>query len=170
MHKLIFFIRTSCLFIIFALGIKAESQNITLSGYIKDARTKESLIGANIFSADTKKGTSTNEYGFYSLTLPKKDTLSLAISYIGYIMQMEKITTADNLRLDFFLDVNSAQLGEVVINAERNDNNVNKPQIGVIDVPIKAVTSMAVLAGEKDILKTIQFLPGVQQGQEGTTG
>jgi hypothetical protein len=149
---------------------KAEAQNITLSGYIKDTNTKESLIGANIFSVDTKKETSTNEYGFYSLTLPKKDTLNLVISYIGYVMQVKKIAVNKNLRLDFFLEVNSAQLEEVVISAERNDNNVNKPQVGVINVPLKAVTQMPVLAGERDILKTIQFLLGVQQGQEGTTG
>ena len=162
--------RILSLIILLAITAKAEAQNITMSGYIKDARTKESLIGANVFSADSKKGTSTNEYGFYSLTLPKKDTLNLVVSYIGYIMQLKKVTVNENLRLDFFLDVNSAQLEEVVINAERNDNNVNKPQVGVINVPIKAVIMMPVLAGERDILKTIQFLPGVQQGQEGTTG
>lgn len=162
--------RTISLLFILAFVVKAEAQNITLSGYIKDARTKESLIGANVFSADSKKGTSTNEYGFYSLTLQKKDTFNLVVSYIGYIMQLKKVTVNENLRLDFFLEVNSSQLEEVVINADRNDNNVNKPQVGVINVPIKAVISMPVLAGERDILKTIQFLPGVQQGQEGTTG
>jgi hypothetical protein len=162
--------RTISFLFIVVFVTKAEAQNITLSGYIKDNDTKESLIGANVYSVDSKKGTSTNEYGFYSLTLPKKDTLNLVISYIGYVMQVKKIAVNGNLRLDFFLEVNSAQLKEVVISAEHNDNNVNKPQVGVINVPIKAVTSMPVLAGERDILKTIQFLPGVQQGQEGTTG
>jgi hypothetical protein len=170
MLKTKFLTSTISLLFIIALVTKAEAQNITLSGYIKDNETKESLIGANVYSVDTKKGTSTNEYGFYSLTLPKRDTLNMVISYIGYVMQTKKITVNENLRLDFFLEVNSAQLKEVVISAEHNDNNVNKPQVGVINIPIKAVTSMPVLAGERDILKTIQFLPGVQQGQEGTTG
>jgi hypothetical protein len=170
MLKIKILTRTISFLFIVAFVTKAEAQNITLSGYIKDNDTKESLIGANVYSVDTKKGTSTNEYGFYSLTLPKKDTLNLVISYIGYVMQVKKIAVNGNLRLDLFLEVNSAQLKEVVISAEHNDNNVNKPQVGVINVPIKAVTSMPVLAGERDILKTIQFLPGVQQGQEGTTG
>jgi hypothetical protein len=152
------------------VSISVKAQNVTISGYVKDAATKESLIGANIFSPDAKKGTSTNEYGFYSLTLPKKDTLDLNISYIWYFIQTKKLIIEGNSRQDFFLEGNAANLAEVVVNAERNDNNVNKPQVGVINVPIKAVKNLPVLGGERDILKTIQFLPGVQQGQEGTTG
>lgn len=152
------------------ISIRVEAQNVTISGYVKDAATKESLIGANIFSSRTNKGTSTNEYGFYSLTLSQTDTVYLSISYIGYIPQVKKLMLKGNSRQDFFLEVNSANLGEVVVSADRNDNNVNKPQVGVINVPVKAVENLPVLGGERDILKTIQFLPGVQQGQEGTTG
>jgi len=152
------------------ISIRAEAQNVTISGYVKDAATKESLIGANIFSSRTNKGTSTNEYGFYSLTLFQTDTVYLTISYIGYIPQVKKLMLKGNSRQDFYLEVNSANLGEVVVSADRNDNNVNKPQVGVINIPVKAVENLPVLGGERDILKTIQFLPGVQQGQEGTTG
>ncbi len=153
-----------------AVSICSEAQNITVSGYVKDATTKESLIGANIYSPGFKTGTSTNEYGFYSLTLPKTDSLRLNISYIGYLSLTEMLAIDGPSRQDFLLEMNSSSLDEVVVSAERNDNNVNKPQVGVIKIPVSAVTHLPGLAGERDILKTIQFLPGVQQGQEGTTG
>lgn len=170
MYKINFSGSVVGLFLVLVASVSAEAQNITISGYVKDAATKESLIGANIYSPGTKMGTSTNEYGFYSLTLSQKDTVDLDISYIGYVIQAKKLILKGNSRQDFFLEVNSASLGEVVVNAERNDNNVNKPQVGVINVPVGAVAKLPVLGGERDILKTIQFLPGVQQGQEGTTG
>ncbi len=158
------------LLMLMLISIRAEAQNVTISGYVKDAATKESLIGAYIYSTGTQKGTSTNEYGFYSFTLLQTDTVSLSISYIGYLTQVRKLRVQENSRQDFFLEADSANLGEVIVNAERNDNNINKPQVGVINIPVKAVETLPVLGGERDILKTIQFLPGVQQGQEGTTG
>ncbi len=170
MKKFKILIRTISLLLIAALVTKAEAQNITLNGYIKDARTKESLIGATVFSTNTKKGTISNEYGFYSITLPKADTLGLIISYVGYQPQVKKLTIDKNLRLDILLEVKTSLLGEVVISAEKNDNNVQSAQMGVINVPMRAISTLPVLAGERDIMKIIQFLPGVQQGQEGTTG
>lgn len=170
MYKIKLPVSLACILLLMLISITTKAQNVTISGYVRDAATKESLIGANIFSPDARKGTSTNEYGFYSLTLPKKDTIDFSISYIGYISQTKKFLPKGNSRQDFFLEVNSANLGEVVVNAERNDNNVNKPQVGVINIPVKAVENLPVLGGERDIIKTIQFLPGVQQGQEGTTG
>ncbi|MEI6749857.1 MAG: TonB-dependent receptor [Bacteroidota bacterium] len=158
------------LLMIVVLYANSAAQTITISGYIQDAKTKESLIGASLFSTNTKKGTTSNVYGFYSLTLAKSDTIGLIISYIGYQPQVRKLTIKENLRLDILLIPNTSELGEVVISAERNDNNINKAQMGVINVPMHAITSLPVLAGERDILKVIQFLPGVQAGQEGTTG
>jgi hypothetical protein len=170
MQKIKIFTRTISFLFIVTLVINTEAQNITLSGYIKDAQTKESLIGASIFSTNTKKGTTSNEYGFYSITLPKADTIGLIISYVGYKPQAKKLSVSKNLRLDILLEVSSSELGEVVINADRNDNNVQKAQMGIINVPMRAISTLPVLAGERDIMKIIQFLPGVQQGQEGTTG
>ena len=161
--------RTLSLFLLIVSTVKAEAQNITLSGYIKDAATQESLIGATIYSTNTQKGTTTNVYGFYSLTLPKSDTIGLIVSYIGYTAQAKKLTINENLRLDILLEPSENKLGEVVITSGRTDN-VSRPQMGVISVPIQAITTLPVLAGERDILKIIQFLPGIQAGQEGTTG
>lgn len=170
MQKIKILTRTISFLFIVALVTKTEAQNLTLSGYIKDARTKESLIGASIFSTNTKKGTISNEYGFYSITLPGADTIGLIISYVGYKPQAKKLIIEKNTRLDILLELNSSVLGEVVINAEKNDNNVQRAQMGVVNVPMRAINTLPVLAGERDIMKIIQFLPGVQQGQEGTTG
>jgi CarboxypepD_reg-like domain/TonB-dependent Receptor Plug Domain len=163
-HKLL---KISALLLISAT---ATAQNITLNGYVRDAKTDEALIGATLFEATQKLGTTTNEYGFYSLTVAVKDTIGLVISFIGYQPQAKKIFSKENIRLDIALADNSAVLGEVVVKASRNDDNVQRAQMGVIDVPMRAIMTLPAIGGERDILKIIQLLPGVQSGQEGTTG
>jgi hypothetical protein len=146
------------------------AQNITLSGYIRDAKTGESLIGATLFATTQKIGTTTNEYGYYSLTVSAADTIGLVVSFIGYQAQLKKVFSKENLRLDITLADNTAVLNEVVVNASRNNDNVKRAQMGVIDVPMRAIKDLPAIVGERDILKIIQLLPGVQSGQEGTTG
>jgi hypothetical protein len=148
----------------------ALAQNITISGYIKDASTKEALIGASVVNANAKSGTSTNQYGYFSLSVSVKDTIELIISYAGYSLQAKKITAKNDLRLVVLLEPANENLKEVVVSSARNNRNVQKAQMGVIDVPLRAIKNLPVLAGERDIMKIIQLLPGVQGGQEGTTG
>lgn len=167
MKKLYF---TSTFLIALLLTIKGSSQNITLSGYVKDAQTQESLIGATVFESNRQTGVVTNDYGYFSLTLPKVDTIGLVISYIGYQAQAKKIATKEDLRLNFLLEPTSNALSEVTVSASRNNDNVQRAQMSVIDVPMRAINSLPVIGGERDILKIIQLLPGVQAGQEGTTG
>jgi CarboxypepD_reg-like domain/TonB-dependent Receptor Plug Domain len=150
--------------------LSAKAQKITISGYIKDQATKEVLIGASVVNANTKTGTATNQYGFFSLTIPPSDTLELIISFQGYKIQAKKIIAKENLRLNILLESSTGILGEVVVTAGKNNRNVEKPQMGVIDVPLKAIRNLPVLVGERDLMKIIQLLPGVQGGQEGTTG
>jgi hypothetical protein len=169
LHINLFKIIPVSLLAVFLYG-SAFAQTVTISGYIQDASSKESLIGATLFSTNTQKGTTSNVYGFYSLTLPKSDTIGLIISYIGYQPQAKKLSITDNLRLDILLEPIASELSEVVITSGRTDNNVSRPQMGVISVPMHAINTLPVLAGERDILKVLQFLPGVQAGQEGTTG
>lgn len=145
-------------------------QRITLSGYIHDADNNEAIIGATLYDISQKTGTITNEYGYYSLTLQVDDTISLIISYLGYQPQVKKIFSSKDLRLDIKLDPNSLQLSEVVIDANLNKDNVQRVQMGVINVPLSAIRSLPAIAGEQDLFKVIQLLPGVQSGQEGTTG
>jgi hypothetical protein len=155
--------------VLIVIHMRAAAQKVTISGYVMDGETKEALIGANIYEVKIRKGTASNQYGFYSLTLPVVDTLEVIISYVGYKPAAKKIATSTNLRMDIPL-MASSMLSEVEINAARNDDNVNKAQMGVIYVPMREVRNLPVLMGERDILKVIQLLPGVQQAQEGTTG
>lgn len=148
----------------------SKAQNVTINGYVKDAVTKEALIGATILNVKTKTGTTTNTYGYFTLTLPPADTVQLLVSYQGYGLQTRKIASRENVQLELLLSPAAGTLNEVVVVAGRNNNNVQKPQVGVIDVPVTAIKNLPVLMGERDILKIIQLLPGVQGGQEGTTG
>lgn len=150
--------------------VVSSAQKITISGYVKDNANKEALIGASVVNANAKNGTSTNQYGFFSLTVTATDTVELVISYQGYQLQAKKIFANQNVQLNVLLEADAGTLGEVIVQAGKNNRNVQKPQMGVIDVPLRAIKNLPVLMGERDIMKIIQLLPGVQGGQEGTTG
>ncbi len=154
----------------FFLPLLSFSQNITVSGYLKDAETGETLIGATVYSTKTKTGTSANTYGFYSLSLPKGDSTGLVFTFIGYAAQIKKVILDQSIELNIKLVSSAGQLSEVTITSKRNNENVEKPQMGVIDIPIQKIKELPAIFGETDVLKIIQLLPGVQSGNEGTTG
>jgi CarboxypepD_reg-like domain/TonB-dependent Receptor Plug Domain len=156
------------IFTIFLQNTKAQS--FTLSGYVRDAQTGEAVIGATVFLTNSKTGVNTNTYGFYSLSFSGTETLGLVFTSIGYKPQLKKLTGMQNLKLDIELENASNQLDEVTVVASRNDDNVQKTQMGVIEIPMKLANTLPVVLGERDIMKIIQLLPGVQAGNEGTTG
>ncbi len=139
--------------ILIFLSWSLSAQKVTISGYIKDASTGENLIGATVFNSNYKTGTITNNYGFYTLTVQEADTLGIVYSFIGYKPQTKKIATIKDLTIDIQLASSDNSLDEVVINAKRNDNNVKKAQMGVIDVPLKQINTLPAIGGENDILK-----------------
>ena len=157
-------------FVITLPGLISSAQKITISGYVKDETSKEALIGASVVNVNTKTGSTTNQYGFFSLTVATADTVELIVSCQGYKIQAKKIMAKGNLQLDVLLENTTGLLGEVIVTAGKNDHNVQKAQMGVIDVPLKAIKNLPVLLGERDLMKIIQLLPGVQGGQEGTAG
>lgn len=144
------------------------SQKYTISGYITDGKSGEKMINASVFDATTLKGTITNEYGFYSLTLPESK-VKLTVSYVGYNTIQQEIDLKANISLNFQLK-STIELSEVVVSAEKLDNQVDNSKVSVIEIPISQIKSLPVLLGEVDIIKTIQLLPGVQSGGEGTSG
>jgi len=152
------------------IGLNSYAQKTTISGFVKDADSKEVLIGASVVNANSKHGTSTNQYGFFSIPISDSDTIELIISYQGYNIQAKKIIAKKNIQLEVLLENTTGTLNEVVVIAGRNDQNIQTAQMGVIDVPLRAIKNLPVLMGERDIMKIIQLLPGVQGGQEGTTG
>lgn len=158
------------LLILFCLPVLARAQKFTISGTIKDAGSGEQLIGATV-KVETNKslGTVTNEYGFYSLTLPQ-GSYTLVISSLGYAEQTVTATLDKNTKLDIGLKAAGKELTEVTVTSKAKNANVTSAQMGVERINIKEISAIPVIFGEKDILKTIQLLPGVKSAGEGTSG
>ncbi len=146
-----------------------QAQDITLSGYIKDAANGEALIGATVYIPTLKQGTASNAYGFYSLTVPT-GTYRLTVSYIGYITTEETVEANENQNITFSLKDNSKEIDEVVVSAEAANANVERVEMGVAKLPIKTIQKLPAFMGEVDIIKTIQLLPGIQSGGEASSG
>jgi hypothetical protein len=142
----------------------------TISGYIKDGKTGETLIGATVTIKELPgKGGSSNAYGFYSITLPGGN-YTLTAQYMGYQQNPVQIELNRPLKNDFVLNELSVQLNEVEISSQRMDDNVTKTQMGVQKLELKEIKSIPVIFGEQDVLKTIQLLPGIKSGGEGSSG
>ncbi len=144
----------------------ANAQKNTISGYVRDAESGENLIGATIYDLNSRKGAVTNAYGFYSLTL-EVDSIALRVSYVGYNAHQERRAISANVQVDFDLAPGEL-LEEVVVTADESIEST--PQMSSISIPMTQLKQVPVLMGETDILKTIQLLPGVQGGNEGTSG
>ncbi|GJM35088.1 MAG: collagen-binding protein [Saprospiraceae bacterium] len=152
----------SCQFLI------AQS-NPTISGYITDELTGETLIGANISIRELPgKGVAANVYGFYSLTLPVGEYV-LVYSYLGYTDLEKKVELKEDIRLNIQLS-QGVNLTEVVVKAKEEDKNVQDANMGTVDLQVDQVRKLPALFGEVDILKTIQLLPGVLSAGEGNAG
>lgn len=146
-----------------------SQEKYSLNGYVRDQDSGEELIGATIYVEQTGSGSVTNEYGFYSLTLPQGD-YKIRYTYIGYESQILTIDLSKDIYQDIELSSSSATLDEVVITGEKSDENVTSAEVGVVKMDVKDLETIPVLFGEKDILKTIQLLPGVSTAGEGSTG
>lgn len=144
------------------------SQKFTISGSIKDQGTGENLIGASIYNLKSQQGTSSNTYGFFSLTLPK-DSVLLRISYVGYETSVFKILLSRDTVINATL-ASGTTLKEVVISGTTEDRIQETTRMSTIDVPLHQIKSMPALMGETDVLKVLQLLPGVQGGSEGSSG
>lgn len=161
------------IFLIFQLdpvqGLEQQAKH-TLSGTINDKETGEALIGATIRAQGLPAtGTVTNEYGFYSLTLPE-GAYELLFSYLGYQTQTKAVPLTANTKIDIALEEDARQLNEVVVSSRRPDGNVTNPLPGVVKMDLAEINKVPVLFGERDILKTLQLLPGIKSAGEGNAG
>jgi outer membrane cobalamin receptor len=148
-------------------AVAALAQSYTISGSVVDKERGETLIGATVLDSRSKKGTVTDINGRFSLTL-RADSVNLRVSYVGYAPEETNLQLEKNVTFHFQLKP-SVELKEVVITAERV-NDVKSSQMSAYDVPIEQIKSIPVLFGEADIVKAIQLLPGVQSGNEGSSG
>jgi len=158
------------LFIFLLAGITGFSQEkYTISGYIKDANNGETLIGATVYSKALNVGASSNEYGFYSLSIPT-GTYELEFAYLGFETTTKSVTLSANTTLDVELGEAAAQLTEVVVVSEAEDQNVSNIEMSVNKLDIQTIKKMPTLLGEVEIIRSIQLLPGVTTVGEGATG
>ena len=157
-------------FLLLQLPLLGQSvKHFTISGFIKEAISGESLIGVNIYLSDHKTGTVTNTYGFYSLTLPEADSVQLITSYVGYSTGIVNVPLYKNIELNIEMKP-SIVLDEVTISANRQEKQSESVKMSTIKLPVAQIKNVPSLLGEKDVLKVLQLMPGVQKGTEGSSG
>ncbi|WP_323789923.1 TonB-dependent receptor [Psychroserpens sp.] len=156
------------LFLFSPLGILAQ-EKYTLSGVISDISSNETLIGVNILFPEQQTGTITNEYGFYSITLPE-GSYKLVISYLGFQNIIETIELTSDLTKNYSLVEATETLDEVVITEDIEKLNIRKPQMSVNALSASTIKQIPVVLGEVDVIKAITLLPGVTTAGEGASG
>ena len=164
--------KVSLLFLLMFHLVSFGQTKYTVSGTITDQAKGETVIGARVKIKDKNQGAVSNEYGFFSLTLPEGN-YTLVISALGYENQEKEIQLTENLRLDFVVATpqsKTQEIQEVKVTGIKQDANVKSAIMGVEKLDPKAIAKIPVLFGEKDIIKTMQLLPGVKSAGEGNSG
>ena len=146
-----------------------SQEKFTLSGIITDSKSNETLIGVNLYIPELKTGATTNEYGFYSITVPK-GTYNFQLTYLGFQTVEQNIILNKNTKANFKLNSLEEQLMEVIVNSNKNTTNTRKAEMSVNKLSIGTINRMPVVLGEVDVLKSLLLLPGVTSVGEGASG
>lgn len=147
----------------------SAQEKFTLSGTVTEANSNETLIGVTIAVSELRTGTTTNEYGFYSLTLPK-GTYRITVSYLGFQDIVETVTLDRNLKRDFNLQEQAEELDEVVVTDDAERLDIRKPQMSVNTLAAQTIKQIPVVLGEADVIKSLLLLPGVTNAGEASSG
>lgn len=154
-----------CLFTLLAFC----QPKFTVNGYIRDSLTGETLIGANLSIKGLGKGVTSNQYGFFSLTIPK-GIYEATCSFVGYTSKEFELRLDSNRQIDLLLLPRNFVIESVTVTGRRRENNVKNAQMGKIDLSVETAKALPALLGEVDILKTLQLMPGVRNAGEGNAG
>ncbi len=170
------FVIINCFFLLFLGKLfgqsdppKTKAEKFTINGYIKEKGSGEHLPMVSIYTVNGKTGTTTNDYGFFSLTLPK-GTHELVISYVGYTTLKKKIDLKQHTKLNIEMTISENKLDEVVVNSNQLTNESQVSQMSVVSLKPSDIENIPAILGEKDVIKTLQLLPGIQRGSEGSAG
>lgn len=148
----------------------ASSQNYTISGTVSDINSGETITGASITLVENPTvGVSSNAYGYYSLNIPSGIT-KIKVRFIGYEEKILDLNISENTKLNIILSPKNKSVKEVVISAKKQTNNVTSVQVSKIQVDLNEIDKLPVILGERDVLKSIQLLPGIMPAQEGNSG
>ena len=145
-----------------------HAQDYILHGYVRDADSGEKLIGSTLQLSDRSKSVTTNAYGYFSLTVPEGE-VSVLVSHIGYDLLDLHLSVSGNEQINIELNKKEKVLEEIVISGSREESTLQSPQMGKTKLQIEELKNIPVIFGERDVLKTIQLLPGVTSGGEGST-
>jgi len=155
---------------VFATLALSAQETFTLSGYVQESGSKELLLGVTIYTEDKSAGTVSNNFGYYALKLPA-GTHTVVYNFIGYQSVKKQVTIAKDEVLNIDLVSTNNEIGEVVVKGSRTQQKVSEEvQMSTIEVPIKTIKEIPAFMGEKDVLKVLQLMPGVQSGSEGQSG
>jgi hypothetical protein len=146
-----------------------SQEKFTISGYVQDNESGENLIGVSIYDQKDFKGTASNQYGFYSLTMEKGNYV-IIYSFIGYKSITKNINLDKNVRINLGLSNDAIVTDEVLITGERLDKNISSSNMSQVKLKVGNIKKLPVILGEIDILKSAQLLPGIQSGGEGSSG
>lgn len=160
--------RYCILFSFFFVLNSAFSQNPVLSGYVTDSKTGEAIIGANIIDLESRVGTSSNKFGFFTLNLKKDEIHRVQFSFVGYDAKVIDIQINKDKLLMVSLDLSEISLSEVVVVSKKRLEE--RAETGKMNIPISTIRTLPSLSGEADIMKAFQLMPGVQMGAENTNG
>jgi len=147
----------------------AQGVKHTISGSVRAKATGESILRATVMVSGKSIGVTTNDYGFYSLTLPD-GKYTLVISAVGRQPQTVQVVLSGNMELSTFLEEQGSQLQDVTVTARAKGRSLRSAQMGVEHITTKEIKSIPVLFGERDVMKTLQLLPGVKSAAEGNSG
>ena len=153
----------------FITSCSFAQEKYTLSGTISDIESNETLIGVNILFPELQTGTATNEYGFFSITIPE-GTYKVQISFLGFTELNEIIDLSEDRTFNFQLSEAIESLDEVVITKNVERTNIRKPQMSVNALSSNTIKQIPVVLGEADVIKSITLLPGVTNAGEGSSG
>lgn len=156
-------------FLLFGFYLSGQEEKVTLSGYIVNSENNETLISVNIIFPELEFGTTTNEYGFYSISLPK-GVHEVRITYLGFNSIKKEISIEKELTQDFKLKASYELLDEVIVEDDIEKLNIRSTQMSVNKLSIKSIKGIPAAFGEVDIIKSITLLPGVTSGGEGASG
>lgn len=145
------------------------AQRATVCGYVSDAESGERLIGATVYDTVSHTGTVTNNAGFYSLTLPA-GTHTLRAGYVGFNSAQQQSFNLQNDTLCHFRLTSATVIDEITVMGKQSVSHPMSVQMSAIEVPVSQIKSIPMIAGEVDVLKALQLLPGVQSGSEGSAG
>jgi hypothetical protein len=148
---------------------KASPIKFTISGFVRDSLSGETLIGATVAVSGKAKGISSNQYGFYSITLEEGEYV-IASSFIGYQPKLIAVNLNNNKQLNIDLLPRAKLAEEVIVSTKKRDANVKNAQMGKFNLPIEQIRNLPAFLGEVDLLKTIQLLPGIRNAGEGSAG